>query len=190
MGKLQILCGQKFGRLNVGPRGPSRPSGSVQWVCKCDCGEYTLVTSHRLVSGRTKSCGCLRRTMFSSFGALHPRWTGGRLCDRHGYIRIRALGHPNVASNGYVLEHVKVMGEMVGRPLTRGETVHHRNGVRHDNRPENLELWASNHCSGQRVVDLVAHAKEVLAKYDPKALATNATYTPVFGRPPIYAQVK
>ena len=78
------------------------------------------------------------------------------------------------------------MGAMLGRPLTKGETVHHRNGVRDDNRPENLELWASNHTPGQRVSDLVVYAQEILARYKPKALAANVVYTPVFGRPPLH----
>lgn len=57
----------------------------------------------------------------------------------------------------YQLEHRAVMEQMLGRKLKPfpQETVHHKNGIKTDNRPENLELWTSNHGSGQRATDAV-----------------------------------
>ena len=87
-------------------------------------------------------------------------WKGGRQRDGHGYILIRR--GPGV----YVREHIDLMEHHLGRALEERETVHHRNGVRSDNRLENLELWSSKHPSGQRVADLVQWAKRILALYD------------------------
>lgn len=90
---------------------------------------------------------------------------------KDGYVLIWKPGHPNAQKSGYVKEHIFVMAEMLGRPVGHDETVHHINGVRGDNRAENLELWVSRHCKGQRVVELVEWAKELLQRYEPDALA-------------------
>lgn len=89
-----------------------------------------------------------------------PRFT------RHGYVLVwDHEGHPNGRKDGRVVEHVKVMSEMLGRPLLPGENVHHKNGVRSDNRPENLELWVISQPAGQRPADLLKWAREIIDRY-------------------------
>jgi hypothetical protein len=95
-----------------------------------------------------------------------------RYINHYGYVTIHGrYDHPNATARGYLLEHVEVMSQMLGRALLPGENVHHINGVRDDNRPENLELWSRSQPSGQRVADKVEWAKELLSLYEPDALA-------------------
>lgn len=70
-----------------------------------------------------------------------------RKLQKSGYVVVKVAGE-------WIAEHRWVMERMLGRPLQRGENVHHRNGLRSDNRPENLELWAISQPYGQRFVDL------------------------------------
>ena len=96
----------------------------------------------------------------------------GKFGNGHGYVMVWVRPQfPGAFAYGSagkwaIMEHRKIMGDMIGRAVLPGETVHHINGIRDDNRPENLELWVSSHPSGQRVSDQLAWARMIVDRYD------------------------
>lgn len=77
MGKFEDLTGKKFGRLTVIKRVENhvQPSGKqyLQWLCKCDCGNETVVRGANLKRGHTQSCGCLIKETNSTHGLKKTR---------------------------------------------------------------------------------------------------------------------
>lgn len=74
-------------------------------------------------------------------GPKNGMWKGGRTVASNGYVLIR-VGHDHHLADvrGYAYEHRIVAEQMLGRRLKQGELVHHKNEVRTDNRPENIEV--------------------------------------------------
>lgn len=156
---MAVPVGQIFGYLTVLGRGERNNRGALMWLCKCSCGAEKSVRPDKLREGRTKSCGCRRRQRPErSLGS-------GRRKDKDGYVVILEKTHPNSDKNGYVFEHRKVMSNYLGRPLLPQESVHHINGIRSDNRLENLELWSKSQPRGQRVIDKLYWAEEIQKLY-------------------------
>lgn len=156
------LSGRRFDKLVVvcesGMCGPH-----VQWKCQCDCGNTHLASTGRLKAGQVRSCGCLRRRK----GSANPKWKGGRQINPQGYVLITT--HPNGGRRKRVFEHVLIMEQILGRKLYDDESIHHKNGIRGDNAPSNLELKPSSHGRGQSIPDLISWAKEILRRYDQPA---------------------
>jgi hypothetical protein len=154
-----ILIGQRFGKLVVvGQEGMKGPH--ITWNCLCDCGLHRIVTTGNLNAGQVKSCGCNKRRK----GRDNPNWKGGKVTNPDGYVYVTV--YPNDGTRKRVPEPVLMMEQHLGRKLYPDETVHHKNGIRNDNRLENFELKASSHGRGQSIPDLVAWAKEILRRYD------------------------
>lgn len=68
---------------------------------------------------------------------------GEKRIDHDGYVQIKMPSHPDADRRGYVREHRWVIEQQIGRLLTKEEKVHHKNEIRHDNRPDNLQLCAN-----------------------------------------------
>ncbi len=75
------------------------------------------------------------------FGKESPRWKGGKRIHKNGYIEIKSDGHPFANYENYVYEHRLVMEKKLGRYLKPEERTHHLNGIKDDNRPENLKYF-------------------------------------------------
>lgn len=168
------LVEKRFGRWEVLQYLGVHPCNKgALWLCRCECGVEKTVYGNALSQGTSQSCGCYQKEYCKSLkGDKHPSWKGGRRVDQYGYVLVNNAEYPGCeAKANTTTEHIVVMARHLKRPLRAGETVHHKNGVKHDNRIDNLELWKSSHPSGQRVEDLVSWAKQLLREYSPESLS-------------------
>ena len=158
------------------PIGKKDHSRTRAYIGKCPvCGVQFLMNIFHRVNQACCSRACsnsiIREKIRGKYkGKNSPNWKGGRRIQRRGYVEVYAPEHPTRINSisktkQYVLEHRLVMEKALGRYLEPYENVHHKNGIRDDNRIENLELWAKFQPPGQRVIDQIAHAKRLLEGY-------------------------
>jgi predicted nucleic-acid-binding Zn-ribbon protein len=142
---------------------------------RCGAKRLYLVSTLRQWINKESFNGSCISCRASSRTSKERSTTGSTLKLNHaGYLELRAaqVSDEDVAlfdlmknRANAVMEHRFIMAKHLGRPLTRQESVHHKNGVKTDNRLENLELWYTGQPAGQRPEDLVIWAKEILALY-------------------------
>ncbi len=106
------------------------------------CGAPLNINHKRVESRRRKCMNChlLTATETAARGDRMANWKGGRKKHSAGYVEVLAKGHPRATSRGYVCEHILVAEKILGRYLKPFEVVHHKNEIKDDNRPENLQV--------------------------------------------------
>lgn len=144
-----LLCEHKEFRRNCST---CRPHLFILRICELTkCSKKFKAKKIEVRRGRGRYCS--RRCATKGKTKI-----GKTYIDSEGYVRVCTL-------KGWKLEHRVVMAQKLGRPLKRRETVHHKNGVRSNNHPDNLELWSKSHSSGQRVLDRISDARAFLEEY-------------------------
>lgn len=118
-----------------------------------DCGKERWVALRKgtPISIRCRSCAPQVETRKRKIGLAHKgvknsRWggEGGSKITPNGYILIRKRDHPKAGPGGYIWEHIYVWETVNNRTLPNGFVVHHLNGIKNDNRPENLVAMKKN----------------------------------------------
>lgn len=124
---------------------------AVNIVCACGCGQLIksidnwgrirkYVRNHDK-RGKPRPYSVRKIIGEKNSGSNSGAWKGGRRKNPRGYILVWNPNHPDCDGQGYILEHRLVLEKKLGRRLKRKEVGHHINGIRHDNRPENLSLF-------------------------------------------------
>lgn len=155
------LCNKHYSRLKTQQGLPGAADCAFP---KCGRKAYTkgVCPGHRKQQLDGKALTPLR---LKSPGTWRKWYTNAQ-----GYV-VRSRSVPGENRVEHQQQHRLVMEQHLGRPLRDKENVHHINGIRDDNRIENLELWEVSQVSGQRVSDKIREALRVLEEYgsDPDA---------------------
>ena len=155
--------------------GDAKKLTDEQWQVTCiQCGNPMPIQRRTggTVNRQKRLCSTACRSTFRriSYQETHPDTEVSRRQYRHGYYLIYIPGK-NGEPPRELLEHRYVMEQSLGRELLPQETVHHRDGNRGRNVVENLELFSSRHGPGQRVIEKVAFAVEMIRLYPEFALS-------------------
>lgn len=148
----------QIGEISKGNKRPLNDRVSRIWLACIDCGKQRWVRLSHRQPKHMRCRDCARKAIgLEERGENHPFWHGGRIITSDDYIAVYIdrdnFFFPMVGKTfkwgGYVLEHRLVMAKHLGRCLQRWEQVHHKNGIKDDNRIENLELTTNGSHSRQ-----------------------------------------
>lgn len=131
----------------------------IKRICKKeDCDKEAILITAQRKNQKRPSIYYLRYCKDHWSQSFRKRKEGEIYTDKSGYEMVYLNGKS-------VSRHRLVMENIIKRKLVPGESVHHKNGIRNDNRPENLELWVGAIRYGQRAADLTCpHCKQVYYK--------------------------
>lgn len=173
--KICSKCGldkrlEEFHKASTGRHG--RRGDCISCVRKRQKSRYDQLSDHEKGGHNRKipcSCGGMKTQYSDScqkcrqFDPENPTW------------RVASDGYVIASSpDGEIRQHRWLMERHLRRELADHETVHHKNGIRDDNRIENLELWSTSQPAGQRVVDKLEWCRDFLAQYEETWQSGNA----------------
>ena len=150
----------KFIKCKVCQREFYKPPHRIKNNNYCSLKCYWNSLKNRIPWNKGKRCVQIawnkNKKCFQLSGKNNSNWKGGKTKRPDGYIEIYKPDHPSVIykktifphAKPNVMEHRLVMEQILGRYLTKNEIVHHKNGIKDDNRPENLELVTRKTHSG------------------------------------------
>ena len=155
----KVYCSYECSKIG---RGQTRRSHTrVIRVCKSCSKDFSVPQCRANRKGRGETASFCSKKCHYEYGSPLRKSGSEKIKSADGYVFVYAPeGHPSLNPNSKgikryrIREHVLVMEKSIGRYLLPGENVHHKNGIKDDNRIENLELWKRTQPAGQRVSDL------------------------------------
>ena len=168
------LINRRYGRWTVLSLSEERGNrNQIYWNCKCDCGRLRSLSGENLRQGHTNSCGCLKRALHARdrHQRAIERFEEGKFTwyqDKKGYTFGCSIVHPLGNANGKFFRHwhnfwvENNKAQWVIQLKEMGATLHHKNGIRSDNSPTNLELRLSGrHPVGWTIDDMLNLLKDM-----------------------------